>query len=218
MRAPAGSETDLVMSGRLTRIYKINPNAFREAGNTPPPGAIVESRNIQKLVLEYFGGAGIDLSGNSGASRLFFNERTGTLTVEGTIPQLEAMEKAVKVLTERPLHVAIDMRVMQATSEVGNSRLKLLLPGLVGNDFILPSALLFESDETSIRFRTAVLTAGEFMEILKAGEQSEGIDTLTAPRTVTINGRTARIVVDQPKDAIFDPLMRGGAKLRLNAE
>jgi hypothetical protein len=78
---------------RHIRTFKLNPNVFIVAANeTTRSGNAVEPKDIQERVRDFFSAAGIDLASDN-APRLFFNDRTGTLTVHGTLAQLEAIEK-----------------------------------------------------------------------------------------------------------------------------
>jgi hypothetical protein len=205
---------------RHFRTFKVNPNAFFfEIDELIGIGLPVVEDNIQERVRHYFRTAGIDLTEN-GAPRFFFNDRTGILTVQGTMAQLEAIENAMKALTAEPAHVSIEVRLLQITSKVANLPLNALLPQLEADDFILPSALpLVISENSSRRLRNAVLTYKEFATLLRSVEQSEGIDLLNAPQTVTVSGRQARIVIEeQLSKTITDPPIYGGQRLKLNAE
>jgi hypothetical protein len=217
LRAPAAPGTDLVSSGLLTRTFKISPNAFLfEADDAITTGPLVENKTTQERVRDYFSAAGIDLSGSG--SRFFFNERTGELTVQGTIAQLEAVENAVQALTRKAVHVAIEVRFLETTSTVGNARMNALLPQLESDDFVLPSLPLQTPEDSKGLLRTAVLTHREIAKLVRSAEQTEGIDILSTPRTVTISGRRARIAAVEPSETITDPPIHGGRRIKLNAE
>jgi type II secretory pathway component GspD/PulD (secretin) len=235
LRQPTAAATDLVRArfvkpedlstrsrDQLTRIFHVNPNAFIcSAGETTGTGKSLENKSVQERVRDYFTAAGIDLAGGS-APRFFFNDRTGTLMVQGTPAQLEAVERALQALSVPPPRVAIEVRMVETMGEVQNPKLKPLLTKLEMDDLDLPSALPFQtvSRDNSIRtLRTLVLTEGEVADLIRSAEQAEGVDLLSAPRTVTISGRQARIAIEgQDEDVITDPPFHGSRKLRLNAE
>jgi type II secretory pathway component GspD/PulD (secretin) len=232
LRAPVATATDLVGTriviepedlsttavARHFRTFKVNPNAFFFAvEELIGIGLPVEENKMQERVRNYFRAAGIDLTGND-APRFYFNHRTGILTVQGAIAQLEAVEKSIKALTAEPARVSIEVRLLETTSKLANTRVKALLSQLEADDFVLPSALPLEIAENSTRLRNAVLTYKEFANLLRSVEQSEGIDLLSAPPTVTVSGRQARIVIEEPYETITDPPIHGGGRLKLNAE
>ncbi len=219
LREPSPSETDLITGGRFTRTFALNPNALlQDLSGSDQIVVARENRSIEERVREYFQSAGINL-GEDNAPRFFFNERTGILTVEGTIPQLEAVKNALRSLTSKPAQVAIEVRLLETTSNTGNARMKMLLPQFEADDFVLPSALPVAAAEADrALLRTAVLTHNEFTKLLRSAEQSEGIDLLSAPRTVTLSGRQARIAVENSFQTVTDPPMLGGRRIKLNAE
>ncbi len=203
-----------------TRSFKVNPNAFMVTfDELTGTSKAVEENNFQKGVRDYFTAAGIELAGDN-APRLFFNVRTGTLMVQGTVAQLAAIENAVKALTTGPAQVAIEVRVMETTARVQNSGLRVLLTRLGTNDLDLPSALPLQAarrDESIRGCGTVVLSKGEFADLIRSSEQDEGVDLFMMPRTVTMSGRHVKMTMEA-NDTISDPPLNGSRRLRLNAE
>lgn len=212
----ASPETALINGDRFTRTFAVNPNAFlQDSTDSGRINSVGEIKSIQERVREYFQTAGINLTEDD-TLRFFFNERIGILTVEGTIAQLEAVENGLRALTSKPAQVAIEVRLLATTGNIGKARMKMLLPQFETDDFVLPSALPVLTAE--VDGPTAVLTQNEFTKLLRLAEQSEGIDLLSAPRTVTISGRQARIAFEDSSETVTDPPMQGGRRIKLNAE
>jgi type II secretory pathway component GspD/PulD (secretin) len=157
---------------------------------------------LSSLIRQFFTAAGVDISTNTGKT-FIWNERKGTLTVRATTQDLDLIEAAIGTLNQPLPQLNLKVKFLEVPMGTnGAADAKALLDTLMKAGMVMqssgpfsngvPAALtIAESLKTGIF--TGLLKESEYRDVLKALEQRNGVEILTAPEITTENGRQAQI-------------------------
>lgn len=202
----------------LTRQFRVDPNTFiqgLESALRSPSGDSSAKKtgathtnptgHTQNLLHEFFRAAGVDFSpaptgaGASDQARkaVYFSDRTGLLHIRATAEDLEVIEKAIQALNVAPPQVQIEAKFVEISDDdyqaLGFDRLA-----------VTPDAPNGPNFPTFTPTLTGTLTDAQFRAALKALEQRQGVNHVSAPKITTLSGRQAKISVTDVKP-VFDP-------------
>jgi type II secretory pathway component GspD/PulD (secretin)/beta-lactamase regulating signal transducer with metallopeptidase domain len=186
-----------------TRTFHVDTNAFEQAlqkvaSSGPGNGAGEVSGRLR----QFFAATGVELGTNSGKS-IIWNDRKGTLTVRATTQDLDLIEAAIQTLLQPLPQLNLKVKFLEVPMGTnGAADAKALLDTLMKAGMVMqssgpfsngvPAALtIAESLKTGIF--TGLLKESEYRDVLKALEQRNGVEILTAPEITTENGRQAQI-------------------------
>jgi len=141
------------------------------------------------VVRAYFLAAGINLDP---PKSIFFNERLGQLMVRATLEDLERVEKAVQVLNMSPPQVTIEVKTCELSEDDLSS---------LGLNRHLAA---ISTTNSSIFMSSGILTESQFRTVVKALEQRQGVNLLSAPKITTVSARQAQIKVVDVKYIVTD--------------
>ncbi|HMJ90663.1 MAG TPA: hypothetical protein VK530_12660, partial [Candidatus Acidoferrum sp.] len=125
-------------------------------------------------------GANLDEPGKA----LFFNDRLGRMMVRATLPELDAIEKAVKHLNTDRQHLTIRVKALEVELTPQRS-LESLYPRKISSTNMI-------GGERSV---TAILSDDEMRALIRDMERMGGTDMLSCPEVTTMSGRQAQIKV-----------------------
>jgi type II secretory pathway component GspD/PulD (secretin) len=192
----------------LTRTFTLDSETLRALNTTALP-----TQTANEVIKAYFGGIGVDFNTSEQRS-LFFNDRTGMLIVRATFAELEKIEHALECSEVSPKQLVIEMRI----AEISQSDKKAL-----GFDWYLGNVLL---DGQSVNQNTnvanslegsgivpGVLTDPQFRLVLRALEQRQDVDLMSAPRVTTLSGREARMQIENARPPITIPPFTAPGKM-----
>ena len=175
----------------------------------PPPNSAESPTNTRKAV--------------------FFNDRTGILFVRATREDLGIIEQALAVLNHAPPQVQIDLKWVELSEAdgkalgfdwfLGNTRISSQepassQPSAAASSTNSPPAPGLKSEtqkpatNVTLKAVTGILTDAQFRTVLRALQQTGGVNILAAPSVTTLSGRPAKIEVTQPKEVIRELVMR----------
>jgi len=207
--AAIGANTNL-----YTRTFKVNTNEFtRTLGLV---GAVAPT-NFQAAVHNFFSNLGVDLMA-PGIS-FFYGERSGMLLVRATLADLDIVEQALQVMNTPAPQVNIQARFVEMTQ---NDAKAMGFDWFMGNSSIVGTNLVHHPQSIgkfslTSNLLTGILTPPQFKVVLRALEQREGVELLSAPDITTMSGRQAQIQVVDMKTLVTGetPLITDGMEVRL---
>jgi beta-lactamase regulating signal transducer with metallopeptidase domain/type II secretory pathway component GspD/PulD (secretin) len=169
-----------------TRLYRLVAPAFLKNLQRQ----ISESPNapIQQIITNYLASSGVNLQP---PNLLVFNERNGTFVVRASLLQHELLEQLVQQLNAIPAQINIKVRFVEIEqSDTKASRFDWNLGNL-----LMSNAAFTNSLGKPLSPFHGILTDPQYRVILRALEQRNGVDLLTAPEITTVSGRQAQIAV-----------------------
>lgn len=177
----------------FARTFRVDPKSLAQL--IPVPGAQLE--NAQQALRSFLTSRGVELSD---AARFFYNDRTGILTAQATLQELDAIEIALAALSLTPPEVRLEMRFAEFSEDaLPDEQLKKMLR--------LPHTVVSVTDTNlTVRPGFLILTEAQTRLVIRALEQREGIDMWSAPTITTLSGRQARLSLEQiPSSTVTDP-------------
>jgi beta-lactamase regulating signal transducer with metallopeptidase domain len=163
-----------------------SPNSVT-ATNTATPTA-----RFDKLK-QVLASLGVDLAP---PKALFYNDRLGMLMVRATRADLDTVEKVIQMLNVSPPQVTIEVKFAEVREgeEGGKDFLKTLGFDVRGSQ---PAPVTTELAPNLTNLQraefTGILTPSQYRAVLRALEQRNGVDLLSAPRVTTLSQRQAQI-------------------------
>ena len=176
------------------RTFRVEPGSLLDL--TSVPGASLTQP--QEALQTFLAAQGYYPAANpseSSRAKLFYNDRTGLLTVRGTLRDLDQIETALATLSITPPQVMIEMRLAEFNSDAINEE----LADLLGLNSLARFSTADKLPTLSIQTETKTRL------LIRALEQKVGVDLLSAPRTITLSGRQVRITLEEPETIITDP-------------
>jgi type II secretory pathway component GspD/PulD (secretin) len=174
----------------LTRTFNFDSETLR-ALNT----AALPTQTANEVIKAYFGEMGVDFNSSEQRS-LFFNDRTGILIVSATFAELEKIKRALEFSKDSPRQLVIEMRV----AEISPSDKK--TPGF---DWYPGNVVLHGQSASQNTNFPGILTESQFRLVVRALEQRQDVDLISAPRVTTLSGREARIQIENAPPPITIP-------------
>jgi hypothetical protein len=175
----------------FTRSFRVDPDSLLHLTPVPAVSVTHLQDSLQNLLT-------IQRSNPSEPTRakLYYNDRAGLLTVRGTLRELDEIENALATLAIVPPQVMIETRLAEIRGDAIDEELRIALAAQ-------PNALLITAGKLPA---SSILTENEFRTLIRAIEQKEGIDLISAPKITTLSGRQARISLEgQVSATITDP-------------
>lgn len=211
----------------VTRIYRVDPNTFRQGLATrgfflTNAAAGAPSNSVSEQVRLFFADLGLDFSTNT-SKRVVYNSLAGEMLVRASAMELDLLEHTLNIFniqnTPPPLinlqvkFIEID-RASNATNRldwlpagvaatfITNTARKLSDPPLFAipageSSFFDPAKLPRSPTNSIITQFQGLLTGPQGQVIIRALQQREGVDVLATPNVVTESGHAAQITMTQ---------------------
>ena len=167
-----------------TRTFRVEPGSLFIL--TGMPGASVTQP--QDALDTFLVAHGVD-------AKFFYNDRTGALVVRGTLRELDQVETALAKLAISPPQVRIEMRLAEFNADAIDEELADALGLKPQARFLTANMMPALSIHTESKTRL----------LIRALEQKEGVDFVSAPKITTLSGRQARISIEESAPTITDP-------------
>jgi hypothetical protein len=188
-------------------VFPIDPSEYIRAAQR-------EADDPQASMKSLLESAGIDFN-KPDCPRFFFNDRTRKLYVSGNVQDLALIKLAFERANAPSAHVALRVGYVEGPADA-------IIPRLAINPSIAAEMQREAGGPVLQPFSRAILTEGAMKEWLLTIEKIPGIDIATAPLTMILSGRMARIAIDSEQPVLIPPFHAPDAKtkeaLKFNAE
>jgi len=150
---------------------------------------LTDANEANAVVRAYFVAAGVNLDP---PKSVFFNERLGQLMVRATLQDLDTIEQALQTLNMTPPQVTIEVKTCEVSDDdLSSSGLKRYLMAASTTNFSALTA-------------SGVLTDSQFRAAIRALEQRQDVDLISAPKVTTVSARQVQIKVVDVKHIVTD--------------
>lgn len=180
----------------FTRTFRVDPNTFVQGLDS---AVGLKSTNLVERTRDLFARAGADLLP---PKLVYFNDRSGTIFVRGSLADLEVVEQVIQKLNTPPPQVHISAKFVEVPEDGSRN----LFLGTLGSVFTNSNGVKpfsFTSGNTGGSTNanntaagiTGIFTPAQYKVVIRALEQREGVEVLSMPEVTTLSGRQAQLQV-----------------------